>query len=54
MRASKLPLSLPPFSPDEPLSRDPDYTYRSEEEPEESSEEEFDSQEVLDDWMVTW
>ena len=53
MRASKQPLSVPPVSPDERLSRDTDYTYRSEEEPEESSEEEFDSQEALDDWMVT-
>ena len=53
MRASKLPLSVPPVSPDEPLSRDPDYAYRSEEEPDESSEEEFDSQEALDDWMIT-
>ena len=51
LRASELPLSVPPVSPDDPLSRDPDYTYRSEE-PEESSEEEFDSQEALDDWMV--
>ena len=53
MCASKLPLYAPPVSPDEPLSRDPDYTYRSEAEPEESSEDEFDSQEALDDWMVT-
>lgn len=47
MRASKLPLSVPPISPDdEPPVRDPDYSYRSEEEPEESSEEDFDSQEL--------
>ena len=53
MRASKQPLSVPPVSPDERLSRDTDYTYRSEEEPEESSEEEFDSLEALDNSMVT-
>ena len=33
--------------------RDPDYAYRSEEGPDDSSEEEFDYQETLDDWMVT-
>ena len=44
-------------SPLEDLSvRDPDYAYRSEEECDQgssSSDEEFNSEETLDDWMLT-
>ena len=33
--------------------RDPDFAYRSEEDAEQSSEEEFDAQEALDEWILT-
>ena len=53
MRASKLPLSVPPVSPDDPLSLEIQTTRMALKKNPRSSKEEFDSQEVLDDWMVT-
>lgn len=56
MRQSKRPVSAQSSCLEDLSVRDPDYAYRSEEECDQgsnSSDEEFNSEEALDDWMLT-
>ena len=56
MRQSKRPVSVQSSLLEDLSVRDPDYAYRSEEECDQgssSSDEKFNSEETLDDWMLT-